>query len=355
MDDVHFKIAANKLKQFCRVVLVRATLPVQEAEVVADNMVDADIMGVNSHGVTRLKDYIVRLERGVIKNKTDLVLVNEQAATALYDANNGWGQYAGKVAMEKAIEKAKQAGCAFVGVKNSNHFGMASYFTRMAAENGCLGIAMTNASPLMVSWGARKPTLGTNPISISVPTNGDPVILDMATSNAARGKINLAAKNRQRIPKGWAITVDGNHTTDAEEALKGYLLPFGPKGSGLAMMIDIMTGVLTGALFGEDIPRMYDDPEPQLLGHLFIACHIDSFIDLKLFKDRMDKRIRQTITSPPAEGHEKIYMPGEIENENREKHLREGICLMKAIYEELKTLGQKYGVSLSDYMSEGGE
>ncbi|GAB7386995.1 Ldh family oxidoreductase [Bacillaceae bacterium] len=339
-----YKVSADALKAFCKQVLVKAALPEEEAEVVADSLVDANLIGVDSHGVTRLADYLARLEKGVIKHKTELTLVKETETTALYDAGNGWGQYAGKIAMEKAIAKAKRYGSAFVGVRNSNHFGTAAYFTRMAAEAGCLGIAMTNASPLMVAWGSRKPTLGTNPISIAVPARRHPVVLDMATSNVARGKINLAAKNGQEIPPDWAITADGRPTTDPQEALKGYLLPFGAKGSGLAMMIDIMTGVMTGALFGADIPRMYDDPYPQQLGHLFIVFHIDSFIDLETFKDRMEERIRQTVTSPPAEGFARVCMPGDIEQEKREKFMREGIPLTEAIYNELKALGVKYGV-----------
>lgn len=340
------RIPAEKLQQFCRDVLVNATIPEQEADVIADNLVDANLMGVNSHGVTRLADYIARLEKGVINNHTKLILEKETETTALYNANNGWGQYAGKVAMEKAIEKAQRYGSAFVGVNHSNHFGTAAYFTRMAADADCLGIALTNTSPIMVPWGAKKPTLGTNPISIAVPAKQYPIVLDMATSNVARGKINLAAKNGEPIPKGWAITADGHDTTDAEEALKGFLLPFGPKGSGLAMMIDIMTGVMTGALFGENIPRMYDDPDPQQLGHLFIVFDIRSFMDLETFKARMAERIAQTVTSPSAPGTDRVYMPGDIEQMNREKHLRDGIPLTKAIYNELNTLGETYGVSL---------
>ena len=340
------KVAASSLKEFCADVLEKYLIPAKEAEVIADSLVDADLIGIKSHGVTKMKDYLNRLEQGIIEKETKMDIVRENATTALYDANNGWGQFAGKVAMELAVEKAIQYGTAAVGVTNSNHFGTASYFTRMAAEQHCIGIAMTNTSPVMVSWGSKEPTLGTNPICIAVPTNGYPVVLDMATSNAARGKINLAVKNDEDIPKGWAITQDGEHTTDSKEALKGYLLPLGPKGSGLAMMIDIMTGVMTGSFFGKDVPRMYDDPEPQNIGHLFIVINPESFMDIDEFKSKMDLRIEQTIKSAPAKGIDQVYMPGDLENLNREKHLKEGLDLTQAIFDELKSLGDKFDIDI---------
>lgn len=340
------KIAVDDLKKFCKEILERNSVPIEEAEVIADSLVDANTIGVDSHGVTRLSLYLQRLKEATINSNTKMEILRETETTALYDANNGWGQYAGKIAMQEAVKKAKKYGTATIGVTNSNHFGTASYFTKMAAKENCIGIAMCNTTPIMVSWGSNEPTLGTNPLSIAIPTNRHPVVLDMATSNVARGKINLAAKNGEKIPTGWAITKEGKGTTDPHEALKGYLLPLGPKGSGLAMMIDIMSGVMTGALFGKDIPRMYDDKEPQRLGHLFIAIDPECFIDIETFKSRMDERIDQTIKSTPAEGFEQVYMPGDIEEMNREKHVREGLTLSTALYEELRALGTKYDVSM---------
>ncbi|MCM3740928.1 Ldh family oxidoreductase [Oceanobacillus luteolus] len=340
------KIAVDDLKKFCKEILERNSVPIEEAEVIADSLVDANTIGVDSHGVTRLSLYLQRLKEATINSNTKMEILRETETTALYDANNGWGQYAGKIAMQEAVKKAKKYGTATIGVTNSNHFGTASYFTKMAAKENCIGIAMCNTTPIMVSWGSNEPTLGTNPLSIAIPTNRHPVVLDMATSNVARGKINLAAKDGEEIPTGWAITKEGKDTTDPHEALKGYLLPLGPKGSGLAMMIDIMSGVMTGALFGKDIPRMYDDKEPQRLGHLFMAIDPECFIEIETFKSRMDERIEQTVKSTPADGYEQVYMPGDIEEMNREKHEREGLTLSTALYEELRALGTKYDVSI---------
>ncbi|GAB3807888.1 Ldh family oxidoreductase [Virgibacillus kimchii] len=341
-------VSAHKLIKFCSEILKKNGLPENEADVIADSLVDADLIGVGSHGVTKMTDYLARLDQGIIEKKTKMDIVRENDTTALYDANNGWGQYAGKIAMEHAIKKAKQHGTSSVAVMNSNHFGTASYFTKMAAAENCIGITMTNTSPIMVSWGSKEPTLGTNPICIAVPTNSHPVILDMATSNAARGKINLAVKNGDDVPEGWAITEDGGQTTDAKEALNGYLLPLGPKGSGLAMMIDIMTGVMTGAFFGKDIPRMYDDPEPQNIGHLFMVINPENFMEIEMFKSRMDERIAQTRNSKPAKGFDQVYMPGDMEQLKREKNLAEGLYLTEAIYGELKSLGEQWGMNIEE-------
>lgn len=340
------KVSASKLRSFCSEILKKNLVPEKEAEVIADSLVDANLTGVESHGVTRLADYLTRLDSGIINNETKMEVVRENETSVLYNANNGWGQYAGKIAMQDAIKKAKQYGTSTVGVRNSNHFGTTSYFTRMAAEENCIGIAMSNTSPIMVSWGSREPTLGTNPLSIAIPTSNQPAILDMATSNVARGKINLAVKNGEDVPEGWAITQDGEDTMDAAEALRGYLLPLGPKGSGLAMMIDIITGVMTGALFGKDVPRMYDDPEPQNIGHLFMVFNLESFMDIEEFKKRMDNRIEQTLNSSPAKGFDQVYMPGDIEQIKREKNIKEGLTLTQAIYEELNSLGKKFNTDI---------
>lgn len=345
-----YTVDSSRLKEYCEKILLGNSIPEEEAKIIADSLVDANEIGVDSHGVTRIADYMKRLEKGLIEPKTELSVVRENKATILYDANNGWGQYAGKVAMQKAIDKAKECGTAISAVQNSNHFGTASYFARMAAKQGCIGIVMTNASPLMVAWGSKRPTLGTNPICIAAPTNQHPVVLDMATSTVARGKINLAAKNNQRIPEGWAITKDGKPTTDAQEALDGYLLPFGAKGSGLAIMIDIMTGVLTGSLFGDQIPLMYDGDEPQTLGHMFIVIDINSFMDIDVYKERMQDRIEQTVKGPAADGVERVFMPGDIEQNKREKVQSEGLVLTEAIFNELKMLGKQCEASIESIL-----
>lgn len=346
----NLSMSADGLRDFIRKVLEKS-LPAEEAVIIAETLVDANLLGVNSHGITRLTDYLNRMEDGLVERKTKITLENETATTALYDANNGWGQVVSQKAMNTAIDKALEFGTGFVGVKNSNHFGTAAYFSRMAAERGCIGIATTNASPIMVPFGGAEPSLGTNPISIAIPAGEgkDPILLDMATSNVARGKILLAKKNGEPIPEGWAITKDGEPTTDAQEGLDGYVLPMGPKGSGLAIMVDILTGVLTGAQFGKGIPRMYDDDEPQQLGHFFGAINVEGFMGKDLFYDRLQDKVDETVNSKPIKGFDRVYMPGEIELEKKKNQEKEGIQISNEIFEELKNTGIRYGIDIEDF------
>ncbi|HJQ28176.1 MAG TPA: Ldh family oxidoreductase, partial [Rubrobacter sp.] len=229
----------------------------------------------------------------------------------------------------------------------SNHNGTAGYWTMKIAREGMVGICAMNTSPVMAAHGSKRPTLGTNPLSIAVPSSsGRPVVLDMATSNQARGKIILAAKNNDPIPEGWAITGEGLPTTDAKEALKGSVLPLGgPKGSGLAIMLDILTGVLTGAEFGAKMPRMYDDPQPQRVGHMFSAISIEAFMPMTEFLSRMDEKEQETREGPPAPGFERVSMPGDGTHERMVTHRENGIPLTHEVYTDLLTAAERYDVS----------
>lgn len=334
------------LRNFCEKVLDAAGVPEKDARIVAASLVDADLAGMKSHGVTRLNDYLIRMEQGLMTPTTKIDLVRETPATALLDANDGWGQVASERAVELVVEKAREVGSAWVGVRNSNHNGTAAYWTMKIAREDMVGICTMNTSPVMAAHGSRRPTLGTNPLSIAVPSSsGRPVVLDMATSKQARGKIILAAKNNDPIPEGWAITSEGLPTTDAKEALKGSVLPLGgPKGSGLAIMLDILTGVLTGAEFGAQMPRMYDDPQPQRVGHLFSAISVEAFMPMAEFLSRMDQKERETREGPPAPGFERVSMPGDGTHERMARHREEGIPLTEEVYADLLAAAERYGV-----------
>ena len=301
---------------------------------------------MKSHCVTSLNDYLLRMEQGLMTLTTKIDVVRETASTALLDANDGWGQVASERAVELVVEKAREVGSAWVGVRNSNHNGTAAYWTMKIAREDMVGICSMNTSPVMAAHGSKRPTLGTNPLSIAVPSSsGRPVVLDMATSNQARGKIILAAKNNDPIPEGWAITSDGLPTTDAQEALKGSVLPLGgPKGSGLAIMLDILTGVLTGAEFGAKMPRMYDDPQPQRVGHMFSAISIEAFMPMAEFLSRMDQKEQETREGPPAPGFERVSMPGDGTHERMARHREDGIPLTEEVYADLLAAAERYGV-----------
>jgi LDH2 family malate/lactate/ureidoglycolate dehydrogenase len=341
------RVEWEALREFCKEVLWAAGVPGKDAGIVASSLVDADLSGMKSHGVTRLNDYLLRMEQGLMTLTTEIDVVRETASTALLDANDGWGQVASERAVELVVEKAREVGSAWVGVRNSNHNGTAAYWTMKIAREDMVGICSMNTSPVMAAHGSKRPTLGTNPLSIAVPSSsGRPVVLDMATSNQARGKIILAAKNNDPIPEGWAITSDGLPTTDAQQALKGSVLPLGgPKGSGLAIMLDILTGVLTGAEFGAKMPRMYDDPQPQRVGHMFSAISIEAFMPMTEFLSRMDQKEQETREGPAAPGFEQVSMPGDGTHERMATHREEGIPLTTEVYADLLAAAERYGVS----------
>lgn len=337
-------VEQQPLQALCTEILAKR-LERSEAEIIADSLVFSDLYGVHSHGVTKLKASLDRLDNKLIENKTDLQIERDNNAVALLNANNGWGQVASVRAMDLCIEKSKTFNASIVGVKNSNHFGIGRYYTMKAAKEGMIGFAFTNASNYMVPFGAKTPSMGANALSISVPTKNDYIItLDMSTSNVARGKIAIAARDGKSIPEGWAITVDGKNTTDPEEAMRGYLLPLGAKGSGLAIMLDILSGVLTGSNFGANIPSQFEGNEPQKLGHLFVAMKIESFMDINKFYDRLEVKIDETISTEPLKGFDRVYMPGEQSYETYQKYSQQGIPLQKVVVEELITLAKSYEV-----------
>lgn len=342
-------IPEDVLSSLC-VDIISCKVPHHEAEIIAESLVEANLTGVSSHGVTKVFDYLTRHEKDLIASFTDITVEQDQITTFTWNANNGWGQVAGKKAMQECIERAKIYGVSFGAVNHSNHFGIASYFSKMAAQQEMIGFSFTNTSNIMVPYGGRTPSLGTNPICISVPTGTEVIVtLDMSTGVTARGRINLAQKLNQKIPTNWAITVDGNETSNPTEALKGYILPMGSKGSGLAIMVDILTGVLTGANFGKSVPRMYEENIPQNIGHFFGAIDISKFIDLDEFYQNMKERIDQIVNSEPMEGYERVMYPGQIEYEKKREQLENGIVLDKEIYLELITLAKKYHLNVKRY------
>ncbi len=340
----------NILREYCKKLFMAANVPEEDAIITADNLVEANLTGVDSHGVSRMAIYLKRIKKGLDNPICKVDIINELPSTASLNANSSMGAPVGYRAMKMAIEKAKETGLAFVTVKGSNHYGTAAYYTKMAVKNNMIGFSATNGAARMAPWGGKKPYLGTNPFSVAVPAGKEkPIVADMATSLVARGKIILAAKNNQEIPLGWAIDKNGQPTTNADEALKGTVLPFGgPKGYGIAVLIDILCGVLSGASFGMHINDMYADfINPTNIGHCFGVINVEKFISLDTFKENIDQMIREIKGNPKAGGIDEIYLPGEIELLKKEVRLTEGIPITEAVLAELKELGQELGVEYS--------
>jgi len=346
-SQVISRIDADLLKGFCSNVLIRLGVPKESADIVSDHLVWADLMGISSHGVTRLGIYVKRLQTGLANARPDIRIVRETASMAVLDGDNGLGQVVGTKAIELAIDKASKVGVGVVGVRHTTHFGCAGYYTLKAIEKDMIGIVMSNAPSTMAPWGARVPYLGTNPIAFGIPTrNFPPILLDMATSIVARGKIILAAKEGKSIPEGWAVDPEGEFTTDPESALKGAVLPFGgPKGSGIALMIDIFSGIVSGAEFGSHIGSLYDDfSKPQNVGNFMIVFNIDSFCPVDQFKERVEMMRQEIKSLPRAKGVEEILLPGEIEFRKYLENKRSGVLLSPEVIRELKEVGDLLSV-----------
>jgi len=320
----------------------------KDAFVIADNLVDADLCGVESHGVSRMTIYMKRLASGVVRKQNQIKIEQEYPASLALNAQNTMGMLAGKHAMENCIKKAKTSGCCIATVNNSNHYGMAAYYVNMAAKENMIGITTTNAPPNIAPWGSFKSYMGTNPIAIAAPTHSEPLLLDMTPSVVAMGKILLAAKLGKDIPEGWALTKDGKPTTNSTEASKGTVLPIGgPKGSGMAIFVEVLSGILSGAQFGPHLNNMWNDFEnPQNVGHFFLAIDISKFVDVNIFKQRLEQMVHEIKALPKALGFNEIFMPGEIEQKLRRERQASGIVLSEVVYNELKALGEERNVPL---------
>jgi len=340
---------ADVLLDFADQVLQAAGVDAQESQVVADNLITANLRGIDSHGITRLPLYVERLEAGLIARRTEVERVRQTPGACVLDAHNGWGAVAGLAGIREAIGRARQVGTGVAVVRHSNHFGIAAYYAQEAVAANMIGVAMTNASANMSPWGSRQPYFGTNPICVAVPAGRErPVIYDGATSVVAIGKLVLAAKKGEQIPSNWAADQYGQPTTDPRVAVAaGNLLPMGGyKGSGFALMVDVLSGVLAGAAFGSHVSNLRRLDAPQNVGHFFAALDIGAFADPAEFQGEMEQLVREIKDSPRAPGCERVYLPGEIEWECEERRRREGIPVPPEVLAELRQVGQRYQAAL---------
>lgn len=348
MSDTQL-ISEGGLKSFGRKALTKSGMSEEEASLAIDVLVEADLRGVYSHGVVRLPIYVERLRAGVMNPSPQMQIQRDNPSTCVFDGGNGIGMLVGVRSMEVAIEKARTSQTpSFVAVQNSNHYGAAAYFAEQAANAGMIGFSFTiGGINHMAPWGGRAPILGNNPFAIALPTPcGFNVVLDMACSVAARGKIIVAARNGDPIPSDWALGPDGLPTTDANEALKGLVQPVGgPKGYALTLTIGLLSTMLTEAFFGSEVTHLYEDLEhPQNIGHLQGAMPIDLFQDFDRYNARMEKAVREIQGTDKAAGVERIYLPGEREYISRENARRDGIPLGIGVLDDLRATGRDLGI-----------
>lgn len=294
-------------------------------------------------GVRRLPVYHERISKGYVIPGAPFEIVKESPALALVDGHNGMGSAIGQKSMALAIQKAKISGIGTVIVRNSTHFGSSAVPARLAVEQGCIGVAMTNAGPEMAPWGAASGVVGTNPWGIAAPTGGEfPVVLDIALTTAGKGMMQWYQREGKKMPLDWALTPDGEETDDPAAAMQGALLGIGQyKGYGLAMLTDVLTGVLGGGGFGL---APYSNPAKQDVSHLMIALDIEWFMPLDEFKARMDRFIRDIKAAKKRPGVEEIFVPGEIDHRREMDYRQNGAKLDAVIFDGLKELAQKLAI-----------
>lgn len=337
----------DALKQLAADIAAAAGVLRADAELLADSLVAADLSGTSTHGLSRLAIYVKRIQKGLIDPKPPFTIERKRGATIAVDAGNGLGQVQAFKAIEHLIPMAKTHGAAVATVRNSQHFGAVSYYCNLAADQDMILLAMTNCEPAMSPAGGREPYFGTNPIAASFPTGrGFHVKVDLATSLVARGNIIAAQKRGESIPQGWALDPDGNPTTDASAALLGTVLTMGGhKGYALAVMVEALSSVLSGAAVGSGIGSMYKNMDrKQDVGHFFCLLDIDAFIDVAEFKHRIDGMIDGIKGCKKRPGVDEIFVPGERSSRTVAENRKNGVNLDTATLKELRELASEFDV-----------
>jgi len=340
-------ISHTALRAAVAAIFASHDLPLADAGRVAECLVEADLRALPSHGINRLPIYTRRLRERLVNPRPEMRLDAPTPVVGRLDGDNGMGFVVATRAMAEAIARAGQFGVGVVLAAHSNHFGMAACYLRQALDAGMAAMVLTNASPAMPIWGGRAPFLGTSPFGMAAPGR-TPLLLDMATSVAARGKIRRAAQHGEPIQEGWALDPQGRPTTNAEAGYRGVVLPLGgPKGSGLSLMMEAFAGVMSGAAFGGKVKNQYEDFEaPQDVGHFFLALKPDLFMKPDEYEARIDGLVGRAKATPLAQGFDEIMMPGEPEERAAALRRREGLAIPPADIAMLREEASRAGVTI---------
>lgn len=356
------RIAADVLKEFCRAVFVARGLAEEDAAVSADVLLAADLRGIDTHGISRLKYYSDRFKSGITKTEVKLNVVRETTTTAVVDCNLGPGHASAARAMQMAIAKAKAHGLGCVAVRNATHFGIAGFFPLMAVEQGMVGIAMTNARPAVAPTFSTEPKFGTNPIAVAAPTDEPfPFWFDAALSTVQRGNIEVAARENERLPEGWAVDGEGRAVTDAAGLLKmmsdgsGALLALGGagedfgghKGYGLSLVVELFCAAFQDGDFLSKLAGGVEGgkAQPYRLGHFFLAINVEAFAGLARFKKISGDMMRELRASRKAPDSPRIWTPGEKEYERMQTRLLDGIPVGPELLAELRGLASELRIA----------
>lgn len=346
------KVKLNELREFAVQALIKSGVSSENAEITADTLITTDMFGVMTHGMRNLGQYIEKMEAGGLDAKAEPSIVCEGPAFAIINGNKALGMVSGCKAMKLAVEKAKKVGIAYVGVKNSCHFGAAGYYANLAAEEGMIGLAMSNTDPVIAVPNGASKAIGTNPFSFACPTgDGKSIFLDIALSSVAALKVIMAKEKGMEIPDTWLVDEDGQPTTDSSLfPQNASLQPMGAhKGYGLAVLVEILSAVITGAgMLSEIASWNLDMSSVNNAGHAFIAIDIKQMISQEDFNKRISQVINELKNGPKAKGKDKIFLPGEMEWEKREKAVETGVLeITDAIADNLKSLSEKMEITLN--------
>jgi LDH2 family malate/lactate/ureidoglycolate dehydrogenase len=339
------RISLQQLTAWCAAAFGRVGVPDDAAGVVATALVEAEARGIESHGVRMLPGYVARLQSGGFNASARPQLVRDGPAVALLDGQNGLGPLVATRAMELAIQKARSAGIGVCAASNSNHYGAAACYALLACRQGLIGLATTNSVAAVVPPGGRVGRVSNTATAYAIPADEEPpLVLDISMSTAARSRFAINAERGLPLPEGWAVDAEGRPTTDAGAGLGGYLLPLGSptaghKGFGLAMLMDTLAGVLSGARFGIDLQRMTnDDPRPYGIGHFLLAVDPSWFGEPDAFRRKVDRMIRDLRSTPRQPGVERIYAPGERSHARWLLSQREGLRLPESLAQRIASL-----------------
>lgn len=342
MHSHEVRVHADHLQAFASEIFQISGMRPENADYCAHCLVQTNLWGIDSHGILRLPIYTQRLRRKVIKANPDVVTTKGAGALEVMHGDDGMGYLVGRAAMQRAIHLAKQHSVGMVGVVRSNHFGAAALFAKMAADEGLLGIAMTNVVPKLIMPGASKPITGNNPMAVAMPTAEPfPFLFDISLSAVAGGKLLLAGKKNQKIPLDWATDIDGRPTDDPYKGAKGYLLPLGAhKGFGLSLVVDILCGVITGGMFQFGVKNMNEQQDdPSLTGHMMMAVDPTVLSDPEELRKRMAEFYKTIKTTPMWDDTKELFLPGEIEYRTELERRKTGVPLPRELFEDLKALG----------------
>ncbi|HEX9703532.1 MAG TPA: Ldh family oxidoreductase [Rhodospirillales bacterium] len=336
-------VTVDRLKRLSDAALAAAGVPAADAQCVTRVLVEADMMGVSTHGVVRLAAYTGRIRAGGVKARPNITIDRRAPSLALVDGDGGLGPVVGTRALETALAMAAETGIAYVGCRNSNHFGAMAPYALSACDAGMVMVSATNAGPTIPPWGGAEARLGNNPLCVAAPVPAGPhFILDMAMSVAARGKIRLAARDGRPIPEGWAVDAAGRPTTDPVKALKGFLIAFGDhKGPGLSMAVDILAGVLTGANFLTGVASWVDHPDtPQGAGHFFLLIDPGRLVGADAFADAITRFCGSIRSTRPADPAQPVILPGEREQARRRAAIVDGVAVADDLLAEVEALAR---------------